>query len=153
MSNVYEEAYHHFVWTTKMREPMIVARMESLLYTHIHQKCAEMKTFVHALGGMPDHVHLVCSLPTTMTISEFVKNIKGSSAHYINHHTLGEPLAWQPGYGHLTFAKHDLARINTYVDNQKSHHARKSLSPKMERVSSAPDFPVPQGLSPGSPAF
>ena len=135
MSNIYEEAYHHFVWTTKVREPMIVPLIESLLYTHIHQKCAEMKAFVYALNGMPDHVHLACSIPASIAVSEFIKNIKGSSSHYISHHALSQPLSWQPGYGHLTFAKHDLERIIAYVEKQKSHHSQNKLSPAMERIS------------------
>ena len=135
MSNVYEEACHHFVWTTKVREPMIVPLIESLLHTHIHQKSSEMRAFVYALNGMPDHVHLVCSIPASVAVSEFIKNIKGSSSHYVNHHALNLPLAWQPGYGHLTFAKHDLPRIVAYVEGQKAHHAQNRLSPTMERVS------------------
>ena len=148
MSDVYEEAYYHLVWATKMREPMIVPRMESLLYTYIRQKCREMKTFVHALGGMPDHIYLACSIPGHLAVSEFVKNIKGGSSHYISHHSQNDSLRWQPGYGRLTFAKHDLRRVIAYVENQKAHHDIGSLSPKMERISS-----VPEGLSPSSPAF
>ena len=148
MSDVYEEAFHHLVWATKRREEMIVPRMESLLYTYIRQKCREMKAFVHAVGGMPDHVHLVCSVPVSISVSSFVNGVKGGSSFYISHHANGDPLRWQPGYGLLTFAKHDLPRIVRYVEHQKKHHASGRLSLKMEQTSSGPE-----GLSPGSPAL
>ena len=71
-----------------------------------------------------------------------MKRIKGGSSHFISHHSSGDPLRWQPGYGRLTFAGRDLARIVSYVDNQKQHHSAAKLSPKMEHIPS-----VPEGLS------
>jgi len=153
MSDVYSEAFHHLVWATKFREPMIVPDMESLLYTYIRQKCRETKTFVYAIGGMPDHVHLVCSIPESLAVSALVKSVKGGSAYYVNHHSSGNPLCWQAGYGHLTFAAPDLPRIVAYVDHQKEHHASGKLSTKMEQCAATPDSSVPEGLSPNSPAF
>ncbi len=148
MSDVYEEAYHHLVWATKQREPMVAPSVESLLYAHIYQKCREMRTFVHALGGMPDHIHLVCSVPASIAVSEFMRNLKGSSSYYISHHAQGDPLRWQPGYGLLTYGKHDLPKVVGYVESQKGHHDRDRLWPKLERTSS-----VPEGLPPSSPAL
>ena len=94
-----------------------------------------MNVFVHALNGMPDHIHLVCSIPPTMAVADFAEKIKGSSSHFINH-LPGHPfeLYWQRGYGALTFSKRDLSQIVAYVDKQKTHHADGRLSPKMERL-------------------
>ena len=148
MSDTYTEAYFHFVWATKQREAMIVPRMESLLYTYIQQKCRETHTFIHAIGGMPNHVHLDCSVPMSIALADFMQGIKGGSSHHISHHENGDPLRWQPGYGLLTYASDDLPRIVSYVENQKVHHSADNLFPNMEQTSSAPE-----GLSPSSPAF
>ena len=148
MSDVYEEAFHHFVWATKLREEMILPRFESLLYGYLRQKCCEMGAFVYAINGMSDHLHLVCTIPSTLAVSAFMNGLKGGSSYYIGHLSQGESLRWQPGYGHLTFATNDLARVTAYVGNQKVHHAGGNLSPKMERTSSGPE-----GLSPNSPAL
>ena len=126
MSDVYAEAFYHLVWATKMRERMIVPRQE-------------MAAAVHALNGMPDHVHLVCSVPASISVSEFMKRIKGGSSHFISHHSVSAPLRWQPGYGMLTFAAVDLPRVSHYVDNQKKHHRSGLLSPKMEHIPSVPE--------------
>ncbi len=148
MSDVYEESYHHLIWATKMREAMVTPRMESLLHTYIRQKYREMQAFVDALNGMPDHLHLVCSLPAHCSVSDIINAVKGGSSHYINHLSGNDPLRWQPGYGHLTFSAPDLPRIVAYVEKQEAHHAEVRLSPKMERISSGP-----KGLSPNSPAL
>ena len=141
MSDVYEEAYHHFVWATKLREEMILPHFESLLHGYIRQKCREMRVFVYGVNGMPDHLHLVCAISASLAVSVFINGVKGGSSYYISHLSKPESLRWQPGYGHLTFATSDLARVTAYVENQKTHHARGNLSPKMERTSSGSPGP------------
>ena len=127
---------------------MVLPRFEGLLHGYVRQKCREMGVFFYAVNGMPDHLHLVCAIPATLSISVFMNGIKGGSSFYISHLPQGEALRWQSGYGHLTFATNDLARVTAYVGNQKTHHASGRLSPKMERTSSGPE-----GLSPTSPAL
>ncbi len=113
---------------------MILPAIETLLYDYIHQKCRQKKAFIYALGGMPDHVHLVCSIPTSIAVADFVKLIKGGSSYYIGHHARNDALRWQRGYGYLTFAKHDLASVVSYVKGQKKHHSEGKLWPKLEQL-------------------
>lgn len=134
MSHTYTELYYHLVWATKEREPCITPDMEQHLYPFLRHKCSELRGQVYALNGMPDHVHLVCSVPPALSLAQFVERVKGASAHFINHaEALELRLYWQPGYGALTFAKRDLARVVAYVDQQKERHAAGTTSPKMER--------------------
>ncbi len=134
MANSYTELYYHFIWATKGREPLITLEVQVHLYAYIRHKCQEMSVHVYALDGMPDHVHLACSLPTDLSIADFLEVIKGSSSHFINHLDDADYcLYWQPGYGALTFAKRDLLRIVSYIENQAIHHYNGKLSPRMER--------------------
>jgi putative transposase len=135
MPKTYTELYYHFVWATRGREFLIAGETEPRLFRQIRSKCEEMSIRVHALNGMPDHVHLVCTLPTTLSIADTIERIKGSSSHFINQVIADETrIRWQEGYGALTLAKRDLKMIVAYVDNQKSHHTDNSLHDKLERV-------------------
>ena len=135
MSDTYTEIYYHFIWATKMRGAMLVPEIELSLYKSIYASCRDLGVIIHALNGMPDHLHLACSLPTTVTVAGVMQQVKGSSAHLINHLPGGRhPLAWQPGYGALTFANRDLETITGYVENQQKHHQKGTLSEKMERT-------------------
>ena len=137
MSDTYTEIYYHLVWTTKMREEMITSEVAEALYPCLKAICPKQGVMIHALNGMPDHIHLACSLPTTARLSEVVQELKGSSSHLINHLPGGHlSLAWQPGYGALTFAGRDLPRIAGYIQNQQKHHRDGKLSEKMERTAS-----------------
>jgi len=134
VSKAYTEVFYHFVWATRGREPLINAELEPHLYSQIRHKCEELKVRVHALNGVPDHVHLACTLPVTLSISAAIQQLKGSSSHFVNHLAPAEQrFDWQEGYGALTFAKRELPRIVAYVDRQKAHHASGTLSAKMER--------------------
>ena len=138
MSDTYTEIYYHFIWATKKREAMIVPEMELSLYKSIHASCHDLHITIHALNAMPDHIHLACTLPTTVTLADAMQKIKGSSAHLINHLPKGRhPLAWQPGYGVLTFAQRDLGRVMRYIQNQQRHHQSGKLSEKMEQLGTA----------------
>ena len=135
MSDTYTEIYYHFVWTTKKREAMITSEIKPLLYKSIQATCRDLRVTVHALNGMPDHVHLACTLPTDITVADLMQKIKGVSAHLINHVPAGRgSLAWQPGYGGLTFARRSLKQIMSYIQNQQQHHEDGTLSETMERT-------------------
>lgn len=147
----FTEMFHHFVWATKRREPLITPDMEPALHDFIRHKCAVLGATIYAVNGMPDHVHLACSLPMTLAPSDFLEKIKGGSAYFINHKpewrdNLQVYLRWQSGSGALTYTRRDLVRIIAYVDNQKSHHARGTLSPKMEQCDDGYDSSAPKGV-------
>ena len=136
MSETYMELYYHFIWSTKDRLPLITEEVEIHLLPYIRHKCEELRVIVHALNGMPNHLHLACSLPRQLSVSEFMENLKGAASFYINHLPDKDlQLYWQAGYGALTFSKRDLPRIVAYIDHQKTHHARNQLSYAMERSS------------------
>ena len=148
MSDTYTEVYYHLVWTTKNREATIVPQIEETLYASIKAICRDARVTIHALNGLPDHVHLACTLPTTAAVAPLMNKIKGSSAHLINHLPANRyPLAWQPGYGALTFARRDLKTIVTYIQNQRQHHQGGTLSQNMECSHTERLFPSPGGAS------
>jgi putative transposase len=134
MAGNYTQLYYHFVWSIRDRQPLITPQVESHLYPCIRRKCEALRVLVLALSGMPDHVHLACSLPTHLAVADFIEAIKGSSAHYINHDSSSpDQLYWQSGYGVLTFSRRDLPVVVRYIDQQKARHSTSQLSAAMER--------------------
>ncbi|MFY7806665.1 MAG: IS200/IS605 family transposase [Limnoraphis robusta] len=136
--------YYHLVWTTKERQPLIKADKEEKLYAYIINKSDQLNCIIHAIGGIEDHIHLVVSIPPTLSISEFVKKIKGSSAHYMNHvlSTSSDKFTWQEGYGIFSMGYKQLEKAVTYVNNQKQHHLNQSLIFALEEATSKNDPPT-----------
>src|SRR5690349_20565187 len=99
----YTQLYAHVVWATWDRLPLVTAELESMVYTAIAEKCEELNAVPLALGGMADHVHLLVRLPTTLSIAELLKGVKGSSSHRMAQLIApNEFFKWQGGYGAFT---------------------------------------------------
>ncbi|MBD2694207.1 IS200/IS605 family transposase [Anabaena catenula] len=116
--------YYHIVWATKKREPLITNDIEEKFYGYLIGKADHLGCIIHAIGGIEDHIHLVVSIPPKLSIAEFVKTLKGSSAYHYNH-SLGnvkQQFGWQEGYGVFSVGGKQLQEAIDYVHNQKIHH-------------------------------
>jgi len=66
----------HFVWATFDRMPIVTDSIERVLYRNISQVCVDDGCEVLAIGGMPDHVHLLVKLSLTRSCSDLMKHAK-----------------------------------------------------------------------------
>ena len=131
----YWKLYYHFIWGTKNRLPLIDAEFESELYRAIAAKVKNMDGFVHAIGGIEDHVHIAVSVPPKVAPAKFIGDVKGNSSHYVNHIIKPDfEFYWQDEYGVLSFGEKNLSAIVKYILNQKQHHADGTLISAMERM-------------------
>jgi putative transposase len=127
--------YYHLVWGTKKRQPLINPDRESVLYHYIIGKADALACMVHAINGIEDHIHLVVSITPTLSIADFVKNIKGSSAYHLNQDLSAskDKFAWQEGYGVFSLGSKQLDQAVIYVQNQKLHHLNGTALAKRAR--------------------
>ncbi|MBX3066905.1 MAG: IS200/IS605 family transposase [Anaerolineae bacterium] len=131
----YWKCYYHLVWATYGRAALIEAVHEPVLYGSIQAKAGSLKCDMFAADGTTDHIHLVVAIPPSVSVSEFVKNIKGVSAHELNAaFELKDNFQWQKGYGVLTLGESRLDFACDYVKNQKQHHERKTLINALEQA-------------------
>jgi REP element-mobilizing transposase RayT len=129
----YLKLYYHIVWTTWKREPMLASGNCRAIYSAIREKTEKLNGIVFALNGMEDHVHLVTTMPATLSLAEFVRQIKGFSAYIATHLPDHDPVfQWQSEYGALTVSETHLESVVAYVDRQQEHHAAGTLHPKLE---------------------
>ena len=130
----YWKLYYHFIWGTKNRLPLIDSIIERELYRAIAAKAKNMEGFVHAIGGVEDHVHLAVSVPPKVSPAKFIGDVKGNSSHYINYVVKPDfEFHWQDEYGLLSFGEKDLSWVVGYIHNQKQHHADGKLIVAMEQ--------------------
>jgi putative transposase len=119
---------------TKNRLPVIDSTLERELYRAIAAKVKDMEGFVHAIGGIDDHVHLAVSIPPKVAPAKFIGDVKGNSSHYINYIVKPDfEFHWQHEYGLLSFGQKDVSGVVGYIHNQKQHHADAKLIVSMEQ--------------------
>ena len=77
---------------------------------------------------MPDHMHCLFLLSPQKSIADIIKQIKGSSSHYINQNNLiDDKFAWQTGYAAYSVSESVVEKVYEYIKNQKQHHAKKTF--------------------------
>ena len=80
------------------------------------------------IGGMPDHVHVLTSLPKTMALSDFVRTIKAESSRWIKGlNPYYSRFSWQDGYGAFSVSASLIPKVVEYIRNQESHHKVKTF--------------------------
>ncbi len=126
--------YYHFVWSTWDRVPLLMPDKEPHAHDLIRQQCRILKADILALNGMPDHVHLLVTLPTTVSIAELMKAVKGASARALNdaYGTRTFAFKWQGGYNYDTVCSTRVPTLVRYIEHQKQHHADNKLWPAWE---------------------
>ena len=134
--NVYWELFYHFVWRTKDSAPLLTPRVEAMTHKYLTHRALQVpEAIVHAVGGVEDHVHMAVSLPPTVEIAKWVGDLKGATSHEINHGPCGlHALAWQTGYGVVSFGKRDLPWIVRYIQGQREHHRAGTAEDRLERI-------------------
>lgn len=142
--------YYHLFWATKERQSLIIPEREPKLYSYIIGKADSLGFIIHAIGGIEDHIHLVTSIPPSLAIAEFVKHIKGSSAHRFNQDSppTSAKFGWQRGYGVFSLGGKQLDEAIAYVSNQKQHHSQGTAIASLERDNYEDDAPTSrQGIT------
>ncbi|MDR0941934.1 MAG: IS200/IS605 family transposase [Bacteroidales bacterium] len=79
--------------------------------------------YLYRINAMPDHVHLLFTMPPTISLSEFMQALKGSSSKIIKTKDGFENFkAWGEGYAALSKSVEDKQKIINYIINQQEHH-------------------------------
>ncbi len=101
------EVYLHFVWTTYQRLPLVTPQIEQSVYALIQAEAKNCRVEVLAIGGMPDHVHLVVKKPTTISEAQLMQRVKGVSSTAMRNEAAasGGMFRWQENYGVFSFHK------------------------------------------------
>jgi len=80
------------------------------------------------IGGVADHVHMLLSLPSTVSISGALQLIKGGSSKWV-HETFPEHrlFNWQSKYGAFSVSVSQLQKTIEYIQRQADHHRKMSF--------------------------
>ena len=132
---ILRHAYLHFVWSTRQRLPLLKIEIEAKVYAYIVKVCQDDGCDLIAIGGMPDHLHLLVNFSNTLSFAEFVQHVKGGSSRFINH--VLDPnanFAWQKGYAVFSIRKGDIESTRSYILNQKTRHSSENLWSSLEEM-------------------
>jgi putative transposase len=128
MHRSHSELYVHLVWATWNRLPLLTLELRPLVYGCVQTACRELEAEVLAIGGMPDHVHLLARMPTSISVAQLAKRVKGASSHLANRESGGRgTFKWQGGYGAFTVSKRNVPLVRDYIFRQEEHHREQTF--------------------------
>jgi REP element-mobilizing transposase RayT len=74
----------HCVWSTKNREPYLTPPLRERLWPYLGGVAKQNKIKTLAIGGAADHVHVLLSLPATLSIAKATQLLEGNSSKWIH---------------------------------------------------------------------
>jgi REP element-mobilizing transposase RayT len=135
MPHSFNKIWIHAIWSTKDRHPFIHSNVEHKIYHFISEQFREQGCPVSIINGMPDHLHCLFLLSPQKSIAEVIKQIKGSSSHYINQNNLiVDKFSWQTGYAAYSVSESVVDKVHNYIHNQKQHHAKKTFQQEYDEL-------------------
>ncbi|UXP32449.1 IS200/IS605 family transposase [Reichenbachiella agarivorans] len=128
MSHSFNKIWIHAIWATNERRLFINQSIEQKVHRYIAEQLKEQGCPVRIINGMPDHIHCLFLLSPQKSIAEVIKQIKGSSSHFINQNNLTvDKFAWQTGYAAYSVSESVVEKVFHYIQNQKEHHQKKTF--------------------------
>ncbi|HEX2330983.1 MAG TPA: IS200/IS605 family transposase [Candidatus Angelobacter sp.] len=122
MPHTFFQNVMHVVFSTKERQKLIPTEMKDRMWSYTAGICKKRKVFVHAIGGMEDHIHLLLQFPQTVAIAQLINTIKVNSSGWMSEQT--GRFAWQEGYGAFSVSKSNWPEVVRYIRNQERHHRK-----------------------------
>jgi len=130
------EIYLHIVFSTKDRQPFLgdksfrVRAHAYLLGICNNQDCPSLR-----VGGVDDHVHILCRLSKTLDIATLIREIKRDSSKWIKDENPAlSDFHWQNGYGAFSVSPTHVEPLTNYIINQEQHHGRESYQDEFRRL-------------------
>jgi REP-associated tyrosine transposase len=122
VSHTYAQNVVHVVFSTKGRYKTIDREFRPKLWAYVRGICRKLDIYVHSVGGMEDHLHLLIQIPPVLTLSKTVATIKANSSRWASKE--GHKFAWQEGYGAFSVSASVIGVVIRYIRNQEEHHKK-----------------------------
>ncbi len=134
MSHRYESLLVHGIFSTKNRKPLIAKDVRPRLWAYIGGICRTNGFKALAVGGVEDHVHILLSLPATLTVAKAIQLIKGGSSKWMNDKSDRRSFAWQDSYGAFTIGISQVEETVRYINNQERHHLKVRFEDEFRKI-------------------
>ena len=128
MGNSFANIYVHLIFHTKTGGCTIKDDDLPRIFRYIGGVIRGMSGHAFAVGGRPDHIHILTLLPVTIGLADFVRDIKSNTTKWVkNIDPTYKGFAWQEGYGAFSVSESNKEAVIRYIERQKEHHEAHSM--------------------------
>lgn len=119
---------YHVTWIPKYRKKYLYGEIKIYIKIFLLIKSRQLNTKIENIQIMPDHIHIFISIPTTLSISSVVKQLKGYSSYQIRKrfNLYNYKAFWNTGYFCESVGHISQTTIKKYIDNQWKNYKQNS---------------------------
>lgn len=122
------ECKYHITWIPKYRKKVLYGKLRKHLGEVLRELARQKESLVLEGNLLPDHVHMLVSIPPKYAVAQVIGYIKGKSAIYIarnhfNHKNASDHKFWARGY-HVSTVGRDEEVIRRYIKEQEKEDQR-----------------------------
>jgi putative transposase len=128
MAQSLSKVYVHITFSTKNRQALIDKIVETSLFEYIGGICKGLECNPIKVGGLLDHIHVLCLLSRKIPQMKLLEEIKKQSSNWVK--TKGPAYSnfyWQDGYGIFSVNPSEIGTVVNYITNQEAHHKKLSF--------------------------
>jgi putative transposase len=119
MAHSFISLHLHFVFSTKERL-LLLPENPFRLYQYLGGIAKHHSMKLLSAGGMRDHIHLLVSLPSDLSVARAVNLLKSNSSAWLREKD--RQFGWQQGYAGFGVSMSGLGAVSAYIENQAAHH-------------------------------
>ncbi|MBN1866842.1 IS200/IS605 family transposase [Candidatus Sumerlaeota bacterium] len=129
------KVYVHAVFSTKERMACLTPALCAELYPYAATVLGNMDCPCIQVGGAADHVHILCALSKTLSVADFIEEIKKPTSKWLKRKgaAFGR-FQWQNGYGAFSVSQSQARRVTEYIRNQPQRHKRLTFQEEFQAL-------------------
>ncbi|MDP1798170.1 MAG: IS200/IS605 family transposase [Planctomycetaceae bacterium] len=126
----------HMVFSTKDRMPFLQdADIRSQMHAELGGISKSLNCLPMIVGGVEDHIHLLARQSRTISLSEWVKELKRVTSLWIKEKSPRlQGFAWQSGYGAFSVSPSQSNKVIQYIREQEAHHQRQDFKSEFRKL-------------------
>lgn len=130
------QVYLHVVFSTKDRRSFLQdEEVQKNLHGYLAGACRNLSSPSIQVGGVEDHVHILCQLSKTLSIAALIRELKRESSKWLKEQDGVSPhFQWQQGYGAFSASPSHVDGLREYIRTQREHHRSESFQDELRRL-------------------
>ena len=113
----------HIIFSTKDRQAWLDRDVRPRMHAYVATVCRDLNAEALRVGGVADYLHVVTTLPRTISQAAMVETVKKTSSKWIKGlDPKYQQFYWQRGYGAFSVSPSQLEAVVKYVAAQQNHH-------------------------------
>ncbi|MFT5465530.1 MAG: putative transposase [Verrucomicrobiales bacterium] len=130
------QIYVHIVFSTKDRYPFLQdPEIRGRLFAYLSGTCRNLDSPSIRIGGVSDHIHILCRQSKNHSMSDIVRELKRESSKWVKEQSPNlTKFYWQSGYGAFSISPGHVEALTKYISDQEEHHRKETFQDEFRRL-------------------